>query len=101
MNQKHHSASHHNASHHPIFNYEDHVKELKERFARLIWSLGPNRGKGTKRYDYEVDFAYALNDLEQGPPYLRGKLFEKANAVANSLVAFIKTMRPEDQPQAA
>ena len=92
---------HHNATTAPVFNYEDHVKELKERFARLIWSLGPNRSKGTKRYDYEVDFAYALNDLEQGPPYLRGKLFEKANAVANSLVAYIKTMKPEDQAVAA
>lgn len=80
-----------------VFDYEIHVKELKERFARLISTLGYHRGVGTKRYEYEVDFAYALNDLEQGPPYLRVKLFEKANAIANSLVAYIKSVRPAEE----
>jgi hypothetical protein len=73
-------------------NYDDHIADLKDRFARLVWALGPNRGRGTIRYTYEVDFAYALNEIEQGPLYFRGKLVERATAIVNSLVGFVKAL---------
>lgn len=74
------------------FDYPTMLKELKERFARHIHLLGWKNTKGSKRYDFETDFMYALNELEQGPPYLRGKLFERPNGVINRLVAHIKTL---------
>ncbi len=72
------------------FDYNTMLGELKERFARHIRFLGAKNTKGTQRYQFEVDFMYALNELEQGPPYLRGKLFERPNAVINKLVAAVK-----------
>jgi hypothetical protein len=79
------------------FSYDEHTKELKEKFARLIRKLGPKNTKGCKRYEHEVNFAYALNALEQGPSYLRGKLFEQANDVANSLVSYLKTVSKSEE----
>jgi hypothetical protein len=83
-----------------FFDYPVLLKELKERFARHIHLLGWKNTKGSKRYDFEVDFMFALNDLEQGPPYLRGKLFERPNAVINRLVAHAKTLEPKAQQAA-
>jgi len=68
------------------------LSELKERFARQIRFLGIKNTKGSPRYQFEVDFCHALNDLEQGPPYLRSKLFERPNNVINRLITFIKTI---------
>lgn len=82
------------------FDYSTMLSELKERFARHIRLLGARNTKGTPRYMFEVDFCYALNDLEQGPIYLRGKLFEKPNNVINRLVGFIKTLDKAPVPSA-
>lgn len=79
------------ASNLPIFNYEEYVAELNDRFGQLVRALGPNRSKGSVRYKYEVDFAYAMNEVVQGPTYLRGKLFEKANSIANGLSSYLKS----------
>lgn len=84
----------------PTFSYDELVKELKEKFARLVRKLGQKNQKGTKRYEFEVNFAYALNELEQGPIYLRGKLFEQANDVANELVSYLKSVKSEAQDEA-
>jgi hypothetical protein len=75
----------------PVFNYEEHVAELNDRFGQLVRALGSNRSVGSVRYKYEVDFAYAMNEVVQGPPYLRGKLFEQANSIANGLSNYLKS----------
>jgi hypothetical protein len=79
------------------FDYTTMLSELKERFSRHIRFLGVKNTKGCKRYDFEVDFCHALNDLEQGPIYLRGKLFERPNNVINRLVSHIKALEPQAQ----
>ena len=81
------------------FDYNTMLSELKERFARQIRFLGAKNTKGSKRYEFEIDFCHSLNDLEQGPIYLRGKLFERPNAVINKLIAHVKTLDPQAQPQ--
>ena len=80
------------------FNYEVHVKELSERFARLIKQLGPNNKKdwtttppvGSARYNFEVDFMYALNEIKNSPPYLQGKMFDHASNIVNQLINHVK-----------
>jgi hypothetical protein len=83
----------------PSFNYEAHVTELKERFARLIKQLGANNKKGSDRYQFEVDFSYAMYDVETAPPYLQGKMFDQASSVVSALINYLK--RNEGQVEEA
>lgn len=76
------------------FDYNTALTRLKETFANNIRALGSKNTKGSARYQFEVDFMYALNELEQGPTYLRGKLYERPNAVINKLMAYIKAQAP-------
>ena len=80
------------------FNADSHVKELNERFARLIKNLGSNNRRfysmekgayvdeGSERYNFEVEFAYAINEIMLGPVYMQGKMFDKAAGIMNSLI---------------
>lgn len=86
------------------FNYDVHVKELVERFNRLIKQLGPNNKKGTIRYDFEVDFTYALNEIKNCPPYLQGKMFDQASGIVSALINQLKHLRENvdaSEPQEA
>ena len=93
------------------FNYDVHVKELVDRFNRLIKQLGPNNRKDWKsnppvaspRYQFEVDFAYALRELADCPTYLRGKMFDQASGVVNALVNYLKQQKQQEaaEPQEA
>jgi hypothetical protein len=74
-----------------LFNAEVHVKELNERFSRLIKNFGANNKKGTDRYNYEVQFAYALNEISQAPTYMKGKMFDRASNIVSKLIAQLKT----------
>lgn len=90
------------------FNH-DNVKELSERFARLIKQLGSNnrRTKEGKtkdgkdiyvkslRYKFEVDFAYALHEIVSCPRYLQGKMFDNASGIVNDLITHLKSQREE------
>lgn len=86
------------------FNYDVHVKELVERFNRLIKQLGPNNKKGTIRYDFEVDFTYALYEIKNCPPYLQGKMFDQASGIVSALINQLKHLRESadaSEPQEA
>jgi hypothetical protein len=74
----------------PVFNAEAHIKELNERFSRLIKNVGFSNKKGTDRYNFEVDFSYALNEIQFCPTYMQGKMFDKASGVVNSLITFLR-----------
>jgi len=73
------------------FNTELHVKEINERFGRLIKNLGSNNRKGTERYNIEVNFAYAIREIELSPIYMQGKMFDKATGIVGRLIAALKT----------
>ena len=83
------------------FNYEVHVKELIERFNRLIKQLGPNNRKDWNanppvpsiRYEFETDFMYSLNEIKNCPPYLQGKMFDNASGIVNALINQLKHLR--------
>ena len=81
----------------PVFNYEEHTKELNERFGRLIKQLGVNNRKGTPRYGFETEFAYAIHEIEQSPAYLQGKMFDNASSVVSSLINHLKTTTKEKE----
>jgi hypothetical protein len=89
------------------FNYEVHVKELIERFNRLVKQLGPNNRKDWNvdpptysiRYEFETDFMYALNEIKNCPPYLQGKMFDNASGIVNALINQLRQIR-ESNPEA-
>lgn len=81
-------------------NYMSHVKDLNERFGRMIKQLGPNNRRGSPRYEFEVNFAYALNEIANCPFYLQGKMFDLASAMVNSLMSQVKQSR-DDKSEAA
>lgn len=80
------------------FNQDEALKSLREKFSRLIIKLGANNSRGTRRYNFEVEFCYAIRELENGPPYLAGKLFDRVANVCNSLASVIKASA---EPQSA
>lgn len=80
----------------PVFNVESHLKEINERFARLIKNLGANNKKGSTRYQFEVDFSYAINEVSKSPSYMQGKMFDKASLVVNNLINQLKVQREAD-----
>lgn len=69
---------------------QDTIKSLRKKFARLIIELGANNSKGSRRYNFEVEFCYAMRELEEGPQYLMGKLFDRAANVCNALDQTVK-----------
>ena len=70
------------------FNTDLHVKELNDRFKHLIKNnFGMANNKGTARYELEVSFAYALNEVKNSPSYMQGKAFEKASSIVGRLIA--------------
>ena len=74
------------------FNTELHVKELNERFKHLIKNnFGTINTKGSQRYDLEVSFAYALNEIKNSPSYMQGKAFEKASGIVGRLIASVNS----------
>lgn len=79
------------------FNQETHLKELNERFGRLIKKMGPNNRKGTLRYNYEVEFMYAQREILSCPPYLQGKMFENASNVVSSLINLINLKQSSEK----
>lgn len=79
----------------PTFNQDEALRSLREKFSRLIGRLGLNNSKGSRRYEFEVEFCYAVRDLEGCPPYLSGKLFDRVANVCNALA---QTIKSEQEP---
>ena len=75
----------------PPFNTEIHIKEINERFGRLIKNFGSNNRKGTDRYNFEVNFTYAIREVEQSPTYMQGKMFDKTTSIISRLINALKT----------
>lgn len=73
------------------FNQDEALRSLREKFSRLISKLGINNGKGTRRYEFEVEFCYAVRELEGCPVYLSGKLFERVASVCSALAQAVKS----------
>lgn len=97
----------------PSFNADNRVKEINERFNRLIKNVDQSNTrrfsmqkmafieKGTDRYQFEVDMAYAINEVMKAPSYMQGKTFESAAGVVNRLIEYLKDNRTTEETQVA
>ena len=85
----------------PTFNQDEALRSLREKFARLIGRLGANNSRGTRRHEFEVEFCYAVRELEACPPYLAGKLFDRVANVCTALAQTIRSDGDEPTPQRA
>lgn len=72
---------------------ETQVNEIKQKFGRLVRNhLGNDNTKGTARYDFEVNFAHALREIDDAPDYIVLKFVDKLQGVLNDLVKHIKVL---------
>lgn len=76
--------------------FAQQLKELRERFQRLVWQLGFNNIKGTDRYTFEVEFSYAVHEATTGPKYIREKMLDRASGVIGTLVSFLKSRQQSE-----
>ena len=64
-------------------NTEQVVAYLSHAFDRAAHKMAPvigNRNhKGTKLYEYEVDFCYLVDEIQRGPEYILPKVIQDAN----------------------
>lgn len=76
---------------------ETQTKEVNDKFRLLVRNLGANNTKGTVRYQYEVDFAHAINEIRWAPSYIVQKYVDKANLIVSNL---IKDLQPQSTKEA-
>lgn len=69
-------------------NVDQVVNYLNHAFSKAIQrsNLGPSNHKGTKLYDYQVDFCYLIHEIQKGPSYIVPKKITEAN----ELIAMIE-----------
>lgn len=90
---------------------ESQVTEVSNKFKRLVHHLGPNNSSGfifkdgtvkrlsdnegniigpSERYNFEVEFAYVLAEIQRAPDYIVQKHIDRANVLVMELIATIK-----------
>lgn len=94
-----------NPNHEQVFITDAMIRDVCEKFGRLIKTLGINNSSGigwqnnqsrrrrppTDRYRFEVEFAYALNELQRGPYCMRTRLYDELSQVVIRLIEHLKT----------
>jgi len=70
-------------------NVEQVVSYLSHTFARAVQKMVPiigNRNtKGSKLYEYQVEFCYLMDEIQRGPTYILPKIIQDANQLIASL----------------
>lgn len=70
-------------------NVEQVVTYLNHAFSRaqqkVIQAIGNRNFKGTRLYDYQVDFCYLIDEIQRGPAYILPKTIQDANQLISSL----------------
>ena len=90
---------------------ESQVTEINNKFKRLIHHLDQSNSSGfvvkngivtrltdnegnvigpTERYNFEVNFAYILAEIQNAPDYIVQKHLDSANLLINELILIIK-----------
>jgi hypothetical protein len=90
---------------------ETQITELNNKFKRLVYNLGNNNSSGftcvdgtvkrlrdsegneigpSARYNYEVEFAYIMAEVNRSPDYIIQKYVDKANELITQLISEIK-----------
>ena len=81
-------------------NTEQVVTYLSHAFTRAqqkaAYAIGNRNFKGTKLYDYQVDFCYMIDEIQRGPQYILPKVIQDANQLIFNLEK--ETVTPLVQP---
>lgn len=64
-------------------NVEQVVTYLSHAFARAqqkaVYAIGNRNYKGSKLYDFQVNFCYLIDEIQRGPVYILPKVIQDAN----------------------
>lgn len=71
----------------PSLNTKEQVKKLNDAFHHVTRSMGKNNVKGTTLYQYQVDFAYLLDNIERGPTFQIPFLIYQAENLIRTIAA--------------
>ena len=70
-------------------NTEQVVAYLSHAFSRaaqkVAQQVGNRNHKGTKLYQYQVDFCYLVDEIQRGPAYILPKVIQDANQLIVAL----------------
>lgn len=96
---------------------ESQLTEICNKFKRLVHHLGPDNSSGfivkngqvtrlsnndgavigpSERYNFEVEFAYILTDIQRAPEYIVQKHIDRANLLIMELISSIKSKGVEE-----
>jgi lipid II:glycine glycyltransferase (peptidoglycan interpeptide bridge formation enzyme) len=69
--------------------FEDEVSTLKENMKRVVWqamtSMGFDNSKGTKLYDYQVEYCYLIDSIERDSRFIALKKIPKTKELISNL----------------
>lgn len=75
-------------------NVEQVVSYLSHTFARSVQKMAPVIGtrntKGSKLYEYQVEFCYLIDEIQRGPTYILPKIIQDANQLILNLEREVK-----------
>jgi len=80
--------------------FEDDVSALKESMNRANWqamtTLGFDNTKGSRLYEYQVEYCYLIDSIERDSRFVAGKLIPKVRELINSLRKECAETKSED-----
>lgn len=76
-------------NHQKKINTSQVVSYLNHAFGKAAQkaNLGAKNGKGTKLYEYQVEFSYLVDGISRGPTYIVPKLIAEANELVEKLAS--------------
>lgn len=76
-------------NHQKKINTSQVVSYLNHAFGKAMQKsgCGTKNTKGTKLYDYQVEFSYLVDGISRGPTYIVPKLIAEANELVEKLAS--------------
>lgn len=69
--------------------FEEEVAALKESMNRANWqamtTLGFDNSRGTRLYEYQVEYCYMIDSIERDSRFVAGKLIPKVRELISNL----------------
>lgn len=80
--------------------FEDDVAALRESMNRANWqamtTLGFDNTKGSRLYEYQVDYCYLIDSIERDSRFVAGKLIPKVRELIANLRKECSESKSED-----
>lgn len=84
-------------------NVEQVIGYLNHAFIRAqqkaIPAIGNRNFRGSKLYDFQVDFCYLIDEIQRGPVYILPKIIQDANQLIVALERQTYEKEESDQPK--